>query len=214
MTTDGGGWTFIANISDSDDDSWSEFMPEQDTGLWDNADTLGETITFEEDYKSAAYLYVDSTALLIKEEESNVLMTQADCWSEQPFLDFISALSWSSTGSDYTWDDSTGAYLCDFEHFSTTDTVLRASDHSGSERVVGFKWGEADGTQDGNKDRTMITTHKANGYAYDHHVDLPTGIGGFTSYSGSENYEDANECQGDGPDQCTNADQNYQLFIR
>ncbi len=214
MTTDGGGWTFIANISDSDDDAWSEFMSEQDAGLWDSTDTLGEEVTFTADYKSAAYIHVDATSLLIKEAETNVLMTQSDCWSEQTFLDFISALSWSAGGSDYTWDDSSGAYLCDFEHFSYSDTVLRAGDHSGSERVVGFKWGEADGAQDGNKDRTMITTHKANGYTYDHHVDLPTGLGGFTSYSGSENYEDANECQGDGPDQCTNADQDYQLFVR
>jgi len=214
MSTDGGGWTLIANISDSDSDSWSDLSAASDAGLWDSADTLGDEITFEEDYKSAAYLHVSSTALLIKEEETNVLQTQEDCWTEQPFVDFISALSWSAGGSDYTWDDSSGAWLCDFTHFGVTDTVLRAGDHSGSELVVGFKWGEADGAQDGNKDRTMITTHKANGYSIDHHVDLPTGLGGFTSYSGSEATEDANECQGDGPDQCTNADQNYQLFVR
>ena len=80
--------------------------------------------------------------------------------------------------------------------------------------MVGFKWGEQDGVQDGNKDRTMITTYSANGYYLPHHLDLPTGLGGFTSYSGAENTEDANECQGDGPDQCTNADQSYQLFVR
>ena len=38
---------------------------------------------------------------------------------------------------------STGAHLCDFVHFDYEDTVLRASSHSGSDRVLGFKWGEA-----------------------------------------------------------------------
>ena len=90
--------------------------------------------------------------------------------------------------------------------------MLRAANHSGSDRVLGFKWGERNGVQDGNKDRTMITTNFANGN--NHHVDSPTGLGGFTSYGSSENYEDVNECQGDGPDQCSNANQNYQLFVR
>ena len=34
MTTDSGGWTLIANISDDGDDVWSEFMPASDAGLW------------------------------------------------------------------------------------------------------------------------------------------------------------------------------------
>jgi hypothetical protein len=86
--------------------------------------------------------------------------------------------------------------------------------HSGSLRVLAFKWGERDGVQDNNKDRTMITTYYPNAYSTAHHIDWPTGLGGFTSYGSNENYEDANECQADGPDQCTNSTQNYQLFVR
>jgi hypothetical protein len=210
MTTDGGGWTFVANISDSGSDVWSQLMPSSDTGLWDSTDTYG-AFSLSDDYKSQAYMDVLATDILIKEAETNVLFTSS-CFSEQNFQSFISALGWNAGGSDSNWSDSTGAHLCDFEHFGYNDTVLKASSHSGSDRVIGFKWGEADGTQDGNKDRTMITTNFANGS--NHHVDSPTGLGGFTSYSGSQNSEDANECTGDGPDQCSNGTQNYQIYVR
>jgi hypothetical protein len=210
MSTDGGGWTMVSNISDTGSDVWSQFMPAQDTGLWDSTATLG-SLDFFSDYKSEAYLTLDSSDILIKENQSNVLYANS-CWSLQSFHSFISNLNWNSDGSDSNWSDSTGAYLCSFEHFGYNDSVLRAGMHSGSERIVAFKWGERDGVQDGNKDRTMITTYRANNSL--HHVDLPTGLGGFTSYGSSEHYEDANECQGDGPDQCSNSSQNYQILVR
>jgi hypothetical protein len=208
MSTADGGWTLVANISDAGSDVWSQFMPSQSTGLWESTDTYGSGITYSDDYKSQAYMDVSSTDILIKEEGSGVLWTDG-CWGEQSFRAFIAGLSWESDGSDSNWEDSTGAWLCDFSILGG-DSVLRAS--SQSTPVLGFKWGERDGVQDGNKDRTMITTHNANGNT--HHVDAPTGIGGFTSYSSSENYEDCNECQGDGPDQCSNGTQNYQLYVR
>ena len=151
------------------------------------------------------------TDILIKEGQQNVLVSN-NCWSTGTFHTFISNLTWNADGSDSNWSDGSGAHLCDFEHFDYNDPVLRASSHSGSNRVIGFKWGERDGVQDGNKDRTMITTHNANGST--HHVDSPTGIGGFTAYSSNQNFEDSNECQRDGPDQCSNANQNYQLYVR
>ena len=213
MTTDGGGWTLVANLSDSGSDLWSQFMPAQDAGLWDHSTTLGASVSFTTDYKSQAYMDVPGTDLLVQEAQTNVLFAN-NCWTSQSFQAFISALTWNGNGSDSNWSDSTGAHLCNFEHFSYNDSVLRAGSHSGSERVVAFKWGERDGVQDNNKDRTMITTFLANGYSVDHHIDLPTGLGGFTSYGSSENYEDVNECQGDGPDQCSNSDQDYQLLVR
>ena len=200
----------VANLSDSGSDVWSQFMPSQNTGLWEDGATFG-TMGFTSDYKSQAYMDVLSTDILIKEAQTNVLYTSG-CWSEQSFHDFISGLTWNGDGSDSVWSDSTGAHLCDFTHFGYNDSVLRAANHTGSDRVLGFKWGERNGVQDGNKDRTMITTNFANGS--NHHVDSPTGLGGFTSYSSSENYEDVNECQGDGPDRCSNSEQNYQLFVR
>ena len=213
MSTDGGGWTLVATITDSGTDVWSQFMPSQNAGLWDDTNTLGSAVSFTSDYKSQAYMDLSSTSLLVQESQSNVLYANS-CWASQNFQAFISSLSWSGDGSDSNWSDSTGAHLCSFEHFGVTDSVLRAGSHSGSDRVLAFKWGERDGVQDGNKDRTMITTHLANGYSTAHHIDLPTGLGGFTSYGSSENYEDANECQGDGPDRCTNGSQDYQLLVR
>ena len=210
MTTDGGGWTLVATISDGGGDVWSQFMPAQDTGIWQNGSTLNN-LSFSDDYKSEAYLDVPSTDVLIKENMSNVLSTSG-CWSQQTFQSFMSGLTWNADGSDSNWSDGTGAHTCSFEHYGLNDTVLRASSHSGNERVVGFKWGERDGVQDGNKDRTMITTFHANGDS--HHVDSPTGLGGFTAYSSNQNHEDANECQGDGPDVCSNGVQHYQLLVR
>ena len=206
MTTDGGGWTMVANISDAGSDVWSQFMPTSDAGLWDSTDTYGSFST-SDDFKSQAYMDVLATDILIKESGTNVLFTSS-CFSEQSFQSFISALGWNATGSDSNWSDSSGAHICNYEHFGYNDTVLRASSASGSDRVIGFKWGEANGVQDGNKDRTMITANFSNGN--NHHVDSPTGLGGFTSYNSNENYEDANECQGDGPDNCANGTQNYQ----
>ncbi len=213
MTTDGGGWTMVANISDDGSDVWSQFMPAQDAGLWDDSTTLGTAVSFTTDYKSQAYMDVPSTDLLIQEAQANVLYA-GSCWSSQSFQAFISGLSWNGDGSDSNWSDSSGAHLCSFEHFSYSDSVLRAGSHSGSEKVVAFKWGERDGVQNGNKDRTMITTYKANGYSVNHHIDLPTGLGGFTAYNSAEHYEDSNECQADGPNQCTNGSQDYQLLVR
>ena len=102
------------------------------------------------DYKSQTYMDVLATDILIKESGTNVLYT-ASCFSEQNFQSFISSLGWNATGSDSNWSDGSGAHLCNFEHFGYNDTVLRAADHSGSNRVLGFKWGEADGVQDGTK---------------------------------------------------------------
>ena len=200
----------VANISDDGDDVWSQFMPTQDTGLWEDSNTYG-SLGFTQDFKSQAYMDVEATDILIKEEQVDVLYTSS-CWSSQSFQAFISGLSWEGDGSDSNWNDGTGAHLCSFTHFGVSDTALRASSHSGSDRVVAFKWGERDGVQDGNKDRVMITTSFAN--AYNHHVDLPTGLGGFTLFQGGEQYEDVNECQGDRPYVCSNGNQNYQLFVR
>ena len=154
---------------------------------------------------------VEANDILIKQSQSNILFTTG-CWTGQSFQAFISGLSWEGTGSDSNWSDSTGAYLCSFTHFGIQDTALRAASHSGSDRIIAFKWGERDGVQDSNKDRVMITTALANGS--NHHVDLPTGLGGFTLFQGGQQYEDVNECQGDRPYVCSNADQNYQLFVR
>jgi len=207
MTTSGGGWTFIANLSDAGTDVWSQLMPAQDTGLWQSTATLG-TVSHTADYKSQAYMDLTVTDLLITQDAAqNVLQADA-CWPAQSFQAFMAGLTWSGIGSDTNWADASGAHRCTYTHFGYSDPVLRATGST----ELGFKWGEVDGAQDSNKDRVMITTANANGQA--HNVDAPTGLGGFTAYNASQNPEDANECQGDGPNVCANTTQNYGLWVR
>jgi len=214
MSTSGGGWTMVANISDAGSDVWSQFMPSQDAGLWDSISILGSTPTFTDDYKSQAYMDITATSLLIKEAGTNAVLRADNCWTSSSFQGFISGLLWDGDASDSNWSDGSGAALCNFEHYGYNDPVLRASSHSGTQRVLAFKWGERNGVQDQNKDRAMITTYLANGYSTPHHIDFPTGLGGFTAYHANQNFEDANECQAEGPNFCTNGTQNYQLFVR
>jgi len=218
MTTDGGGWTFIANISDSGNDIWSQLNNPENSGIWEDA-SFDNEITFTEDYKSRAYNEVKGNSLLIKEGNKNVLQTVIDCWSNMTFRDFISSLSWNAEGSDSQWNDESGAFLCQYIHFDYNDPLFHAS--SQSKNILAFKWGEKDGVQDLNKDRVMITTGDrltgpckldAEGFG---HVDCPAGLGGFSLYQSNEIFEDVNECRGDRPDQCgENSNENYQLFIR
>jgi hypothetical protein len=208
MVTGGGGWTFIANISDAGSDVWSQLNPAQDTGLWQSTDTLGAAPTHTADYKSQAYLDLVVTDLLITHDGDKPVLRADDCWNPATFRAFMSGLSWAATGSDSNWADSSGAHRCSYTHFNYNDPVLRASGSS----ELGFKWGEANGVQDGNKDRVMITTANANGAA--HHVDNPTGLGGFTALGAALHSEDVNECQGDSPNVCTNGTQNYGLWVR
>ena len=92
MTTDSGGWTLIANISDDGDDVWSG--PASDAGLWDSTDTLG-TYSITADYKSQAYMDVAGTDILIKEEGTNVLYANT-CFTEQSFqVYFWFELGWN-----------------------------------------------------------------------------------------------------------------------
>lgn len=229
MTTDGGGWTLVANISDAGEDVWSNFAAEQATGLWENNQTYGDAISFVEDYKSRAFIEVPATSLLIKEAQNINVLVANDCWERQSLTQFLGGLKWDATkGEGQDWPPDSD-HLCTFHPFdypgggdpNRYDPVLRAEGHPAGERQLAFKWGEADGEEDGNKDRTMVTTRLANG---DHdgtderHVNRPTGLGGFVSYGTRDppevHTEDCNECQGDGPDTCDNDVQNYQLFVR
>lgn len=216
MTTDGGGWTHIATISDSDTDVWSRLNPSQDAGTWDTATVIGDIASpaTDADYKNDAYGAVSASQLLITEGATagnKVLYTAQNCLSGT-FQSFISALTWRAGGSATTWSTST-AHLCAYTHFGYDDPVLRASLGASGNRVA-FKWGERDGVQDGNKDRAMIYVDTAARCgSTTQHVDCPTGLGGFTLI-GSELTEDANECRGDSPATCTNGVQHYQLWVR
>jgi len=206
MTTDGGGWTYIANISDAGNDSWSQLNDPSNSGLWEDSSTFGNEITFDSDYKSRAYNEVSGNALLIKANKTeNILQSESNCLTKNTFREFISSLSWNAVAGDTQWNDASGAHLCDYSHFGVDDTIFNASTQT--QKVLAFKWGEKEGVQDTNKDRVMITVYPK--------VDYPKGLGSFTLYHTKEIFEDANECYADTPSGCgTNSNQNYQLFIR
>ena len=83
MTTDSGGWTLIANISDDGDDVWSEFMPASDAGLWDSTDTLG-TYSITADYKSQV-LYGCRRNRHINQRRRYECSLCNSCFTEQSF---------------------------------------------------------------------------------------------------------------------------------
>jgi hypothetical protein len=209
METNGGGWTFIANISDAGTDVWSQFNPTQDTGIWQDTNLLGTAPSHTADYKSRAYLDLVVTDLLISHDDAPArkVLYANGCFTAQTFRAFIASLTWRAAGSDSNWTDASGAHRCNYVNLGYNDPILRALGSS----ELGFKWGEADGQQDGNKDRVMITGNNSN--ASNHHVDSPTGLGGFTA-RGSLISEDVNECNGDAPNDCANGNQNYGLWVR
>jgi hypothetical protein len=214
MTTDGGGWTHVATISDAGSDVWSALNPTQSTGPWEDATTFGTPGDPSGDYKSPAYNDLASTSLLITEGTSigaNKVLRANGCWTSQTFRAFMAARTWQADASDGTFTDSTGAYTCNYEIFGYNDPVLRVVTNTATRKLL-FKWGERDGVQDTNKDRVMITVQGANGSGS--HVDSPTGLGAFTLLNGAQRTEDAGECQGDDPQSCGTGAQHYQLWVR
>ena len=77
-----------------------------------------------------------------------------------------------------------------------------------------MKFGERDGAQDGNKDRSMIAWHRHN--AGDN-VDLPAGLGCFTNRSGNLDRRDVTPKSNWGdypPNSISGTPHNYTLWVR
>lgn len=222
MTTAGGGWIHIGTFSDNNEASnnstnhpWgAPLNPAQNTGIWEDPTTLGSQ-SFTSDFKSAAWSRYYMNQMLIKDQgatQRNLLYTTTPLGTRQTMSYFWSQRTWAATGSD----GSNSAYSAGRVYglaittFGTADPVLDASNKS----ILLFKYGEADGAQDENKDRTMIAWHRHN--AADG-VDAPVGIGCFTNRSGSIDYRDivpiANSA--DWPQSSiTGAPLNYTLWVR
>lgn len=121
--------------------------------------------------------------------------------------------TWGAYGSDSSSSAYSGGrvYGLGITNFSITDPVF----DSGSKSIILFKYGEYDGAQDVNKDRTMIAWHRHN--AADG-VDAPGGIGCFTNRSGTLDYRDIIPTVSGGgdfpPANISNAPYNYTLWVR
>ena len=194
MTTDNGGWTQVGTISDHNESInnsahiWGSLNATQDTGIWENNSTYGNQ-SFTSDFKSEAWSDLNMTQILLKDQGSS----QRELWysnpnqiSSQTLANWFSGLSWATIGSDLSSNAFAAnrvTYLT-MTNFGVVDPVLE----SGNKSVILFKFGEADGMQDGNKDRVMIAWHRHN---QTDNVDAPTGLGSFTNRSGQIDYRDA-----------------------
>lgn len=205
-------------VNGSDANSFSSmFGPAQNMGVWEDSTTVGTLANWKTaDYKGEAYSRVAASELLIANSSDggstvkNVLETSGTCLQSKNMSAFFQGLTWNAVGSDVDWSTNGTAYLCNYSHFSFADTVLSANSYT----KIGFKWGEADGQQDTNKDRTAITVGSST-VSLSANVDAPRGLGGFTNRTADGvTYKDLNACNGDAPSDCSATAQSYYLFVR
>lgn len=197
MTTAGGGWMHIGTFSDANEargeiygtaqqsggnHPWSApLMPAQNTGIWQDTTTLG-TQSFIADYKNNGWNYFSFTQMLMKDQGTSLRnLFYTESITAITMSNFWAARTWSASGSD----SSSAAYSAGrvyslaITNFGIADPVL----DSGNKSRILFKFGEADGVQDGNKDRSMIAAHRHNSADP---VDCPTGIGTMTYHDASQ----------------------------
>lgn len=196
---DGDPWVHVGTIADEDEPSnnssyhvWSNNMnAAQSCPPWDDESTFGgSTPTFTSDYKNAGWSIIPFKQILIKDagnSQRKILHTnEGEIKSSNSSLrTWFESLKWGAVGSD----SSSAAYSANrvksvaITNYGISDPVLQSS---GKSRLL-FKYGEIDGAQDGNKDRTMIAWHRhdaGNG------VDGPSGLGCFTNRGGTIDYRD------------------------
>jgi hypothetical protein len=191
------GWMHVGTISDDGSASnnpttmpWgAPLNPAQDTGIWEDTNTLNEgSPTFTGNYKNRVWYSLPFRQLLIKDQgatQRNLLYTK---WGQikdnnDSLSDWFGSLLWDAEGSEnsntaYQNGNVTGLEIV---NFGVSDPVLE----SGSKSILLFKFGEKDGVQDGNKDRSMIAWHR---YNAGDNVDAPAGLGVFTNRSGTIDY--------------------------
>jgi hypothetical protein len=102
-----------------------------------------------------------------------------------------------SNGRCVTWD---------IINFGVSDPIFQASSRT---RIL-FKWGEYNGAQDSNKDRSMIT-HEG-----EINVDVPKGIGCFSNLSGTISYRNITPTAnaGDTPPNSITGTHNLTIWVR
>jgi hypothetical protein len=195
----GDPWVHVGTIDDEDAPSnnstyhkWSNDMnATQSCPPWDDTTTFGgSSPTFTSDYKNNGWNNIPFKQIMIKDSgnsQRKILHTnEGEIKSSNGSLrEWFSSLKWGAVGSD----SSSSAYGANrvksvaITNYGISDPVLQSS---GKSRLL-FKYGEIDGAQDGNKDRTMIAWHRhdaANG------VDGPSGLGCFTNRGGTIDYRD------------------------
>ena len=236
MNTNGGGWMHVGTISDNNEargyvtgtsqqsggsHPWAApLFATQNSGIWENTSTLGSQ-SFTADFKGAAWVYMPMTQLLMKDQGDtlrNLFFTNSGQISSQTLSSWFASLRWAVNGSETSSAAYNGGRVTglNITNFGVVDPVLE----SGNKSVMLFKFGEADGVQDGNKDRSMIASHFWNG---SQGVDGPSGIGCFRSADPSQGgwyqtYRDIVPTSSGYPDEPPNSisgsPYNYTMWVR
>ena len=198
LETGTGGWMHVGTVFDNNEafdnatnHPWgAPLNPFQSTGLWEDFNTLNTTAgtPFTTDYKNELWAYAPMSQLMIKyngASQNNILYTNTGQLQCTSLASFFAGLNWAAAGSD----SSSAAYTngrvksLDVTNNGISDPVLDSANRT----KILFKFGEYDGAQDGNKDRTMIAGHR---YNQADGVDAPWGLGCFTNLSGTIHYRD------------------------
>jgi hypothetical protein len=178
MTTAGGGWTYLATVTNSGDAAnmgrWLVTSPTPNA--WESTSLTFGTLdpTRNEDYRSAAFHSVEGRAIMITHRNQLLLATDDGCLQGRTLQASLARLGWTCGGSeDFTrHPDCTHSCVIASATPRTGDTALLA----GATRArLYLKAGEADGAQDQNRDRAYLST------SYRDNVDYPTGLGAFCS---------------------------------
>jgi hypothetical protein len=199
FNSEGAPWVHVGTIDDEDAPSndpnyhkWSNDMnATQSCPPWDNDELFGgSTPTFVSDYKNTGWSSIPFSQIMIKDAgntKRNLLYTnEGQIKSNNSSLSsWFGSLKWGALGSDA----SNTAYATNrvkalnITNFGVNDPVLNSS----SKSKLLFKYGEIDGAQDGNKDRSMISWHR---HDAGDGVDGPSGLGCFTNRGGTIDYRD------------------------
>jgi hypothetical protein len=195
----GDPWVHVGTIDDEDAPSnnstyhkWSNDMnATQSCPPWDDTTTFGgSSPTFTSDYKNNGWNNIPFKQIMIKDSgnsQRKILHTnEGEIKSSNGSLrEWFSSLKWGALGSDASNDafNRNRVKALNITNFGVNDPVLQSS---GKSKLL-FKYGEIDGAQDGNKDRTMIAWHR---HDAGDGVDGPSGIGCFTNRGGTIDFRD------------------------
>ncbi|MEZ4394712.1 MAG: MXAN_6577-like cysteine-rich protein [Polyangiales bacterium] len=180
MTTEGGGWTLLATVTNDGDaanaGNWLVSSPTPNH--WESATATFGTPdpSVNADFRSAAFHRVAGRALMITHRNQFLLRTDDACLANVTLRDRLASLDWTCGGSASFASHPPCTNPC-----VIANSVPRAGDGAMLNGVTRarlyLKAGEADGAQDQNRDRAYLST------SYRDNVDYPTGLGAFCSGS-------------------------------
>lgn len=221
MNTASGGWMHCGTFADNNEPfnnsyshPWAAPMHNaQYTGIWQDNSILGSQ-SFTSDYKNNVWNYYPMTQQLMKDSGAtlrNLWYTGAAQITAQSLSTFWANRRWLADGSEGSPSAVTNGrvHYQTITNFGVNDAVFGAS---GLDKIL-FKYGEYDGTQDGNKDRAMISY--VTGNASD--VDAPKGIGCHTSLSSDYRFRDivpTAQNTGDSPPNTITGTHQLTLWVR